>query len=84
MYIAITASAHETIVYVGGINETGWSVAESYNTMDGKSFDQLTSIPLETSQQCLVIVNKTMLFMAGGWTSAYGAASETYVYSKLR
>jgi hypothetical protein len=84
MYIsAITASVHKTVVYVGGQDDYKWAVAESYNTMDGTSFDQLTSIPAETSYQCLVIVNKTMLFMAGGWTDK-GSTSKTYVYSKSR
>jgi hypothetical protein len=71
-------------VYVGGEDEDEWAVAESYSTMDGKSFEQLTSIPVENSYQCLVIVNKTMLFMAGGWTYENGTTSKTYVYSKLR
>jgi hypothetical protein len=97
MYIsAITASEYNTIVYVGGEDESQLVVAESYNTMDGTSFEQLISIPVRTSKQCLVIVNKTMLFMAGGWThllhrwtsqgsnSPEGATSKAYMYSKSR
>jgi hypothetical protein len=79
----ITASEYKTIVYVGGENESQLAVAESYNTMDGTSFKQLTSIPEETLLQCLVIVNKTMLFMAGGRKDE-GLTSISYVYSKSR
>jgi hypothetical protein len=80
---AITAGVHKTVVYVGGQDDYKLLVAESYNTMDGTSFNQLTSIPVETSHQCLVIVNKTMLVMAGGWTDK-GSTNNTYMYSKLR
>jgi hypothetical protein len=70
-------------VFAGGA-PFGWVTTHVWSTKDGKTFKIWPSLPVATREPCLVIVNSSTLFMAGGWNSTWNTTSKSFLFTQSR
>ncbi len=72
---ALNCKIQLILVVLGGRNESS-TLKSVMRTKDGIFFEELPDLPVGSIEACLVIINDTHLFLAGG----LGASTMTYMF----